>query len=207
MIEGDFDATPEQIGRIAGLHADAMPHSALGAMGRRTLRRYYSWVVRSTLERLFVVEDSGRVVGAAVLSREPETVLRRFVRAAPLRFAGEAGRAYFRTHAFRQALHAYLRECIGDRTLADDTTPEVLQIFVAPGLRHRRLGSQLLAAVERRLTAEGTTRYQVRTLSDDNDETLRFYERRFFRPHAESWFCGRRYLILRRSVIDSSSHV
>jgi GNAT superfamily N-acetyltransferase len=181
---------------LADMHRQSLAFSTLGRMGRTTLERYYRWVGRSATEHLFVERDANTVVAAAVLSLHPFTLVRRFVRAAPLAFALEAARAFARDAAFR-------REALGffsDRSDSTSTLPEIVQIFVSPDQRGRKTGTRLLGRVEEWLKAHQQSRYYVRTLAENNAATLGFYRGRGFVPTGETIFCGTRYIVLERAV-------
>jgi ribosomal protein S18 acetylase RimI-like enzyme len=188
----------EDIRQLARLHRMTMPHSVLGHMGAATLERYYRWVVQSANEQLFVSRDNGEIIGAAVLSLSPDSVMRRFITAWPLSFALRATAAFLRDSAFRRDVRGFLlsREN-GHASLA---MPEVLQIFVAPERQSRRTGSALLDRVEAWLKTNRLSRYCVRTLAEQNDATLAFYQRRGFQPAGESTFCGESYRVLEKAV-------
>lgn len=186
---------------VAALHAECLPTSVMGRLGSTTLARYYRWVPTSPSETLILAQDEGRALGAAVLSRDPGSVLSRFVRSAPAGFAAAVLSAAMRSSEFRRELVAYVRERARGVSV-EETRPEVLQIFVDPRHRQRHIASGLLAAVEAQLTAAALRQYEVRTLADDNASTLTFYSKHAFQQAGERWFCGRRYLVLRRVLSD-----
>jgi GNAT superfamily N-acetyltransferase len=198
VTEAATEVTIEDAAALAALHRASLPLSVLGRMGHSTLERYYRWVGRSTLEQLFVVRDeSVLIVGAAVVSLRPASLLRRFVSDAPLRFAVEAAAAAVRDPAFRRDVRAFVSDA-GDR--GGNDAPEVLQVFIAAPARGRHQGTELLQRVEEWLRARGLTRYRVRTLADDNAATLAFYDRRGFQAAGERLFCGERYLVMEKRL-------
>ena len=199
MTEEGLEVTAETASALAALHRSSLPVSVLGRMGRSTLERYYRWVGRSPLEQLFLARDDRSLVGAAVVSLRPASLLRRFVGDAPVRFAAEAAAAFVRDAAFRRDVRAFLFES-GDN--AGSEQPEVLQVFVAAPARGRQTGTALLQRVEDWLRARHLGRYCVRTLAEDNASTLGFYARRGFQTAGERRFCGERYLVLEKSVAE-----
>ena len=188
----------EDIRQLARLHRMTMPHSVLGHMGASTLERYYRWVVQSPSEQLFVSRENAEIVGAAVLSLSPDSVMRRFITAWPLSFATLAAAAFLRDRTFRRDVRGFLLN--RDNGNASLAMPEVLQIFVAPERQSRHTGTELLDRVEGWLKTNRVSRYCVRTLAERNDATLAFYQRRGFKRVAESTFCGETYRVLEKAV-------
>jgi ribosomal protein S18 acetylase RimI-like enzyme len=187
----------EDIRQLARLHRVTMPHSVLGHMGAATLERYYRWVVQSTSEQLFVTRENAEIVGAAVLSLSPDSVMRRFITTSPLSFVMRAAAAFLRDSRFRRDVRGFFLSRDSGNALQ---MPEVLQIFVAPEQQSRHTGSELLDRVEAWLKANRVSRYCVRTLAERNDATLAFYERRGFQAAGESTFCGESYRVLEKAV-------
>jgi GNAT superfamily N-acetyltransferase len=185
---------------LAAMHRQSFAASVLGRMGSSTLERYYRWVGRSTIEQLFLEYEADMLVGAAVLSLDPPTLIRRFVRDAPVTFVIEAVRTFARDAAFRREVRGFLVDS-GDVVSA---LPEVMQIFVAPDRRGRNTGTRLLRRVEEWLHAHQLPRYYVRTLAENNVATLGFYRSRGFEPTGESLFCGTRYIVLEKAVAGHS---
>jgi GNAT superfamily N-acetyltransferase len=196
MIEGGEAMSDGDVQRLAMLHQQTMPHSVLGRLGGPTLRRYYQWVANSRVEHVFIAREDGEVTGVAVLSEQPSTVIRRFVLAHPLRFMRDALATFLHVAEFRREALSFLRERSNDA----DTTPEVLQIFVAHERQARHTGTRLLERVEQWLRRRRRTRYYARTLATGNDATLAFYGRRGFREVGRRTFCGTRVLVLEKTV-------
>lgn len=174
-----------------------MPLSVLGRLGSPTLERYYRWVAQSMSEHLFVSREGSHVIGAAVVSLQPGSVMRRFIASAPIAFVRGAVSAFLRDHLFRAQTAAYFFERASARPPG---VAEVLQIFVAADRQSRHAGTALLDHVETWLKLHGVARYVVRTLAERNDATLAFYMRRGFQPAGESIFCGARYHVLEKAV-------
>jgi GNAT superfamily N-acetyltransferase len=181
--------------RLAAFHRAALRGSILGRMGADMLPRYYRWAAGSPREHVFVERAGARPVGAAVLSFEPGTVLRRFAGRAPFAFGGALAASFLRDSGFRADLMAYA----GERLRADrepTPAPELLQIFVDASERNRSVGSRLLARVEAVLEARDADRYYVRTLVEDNTATRAFYARRGFSTVRQLDVCGAQYVLL-----------
>ncbi len=195
MIDGARHLDSADAARLAQLHRATLRTSTLGRMGLAPLARYYRWAAVSPDERLFVSRTAEGIDGAAVLSVDPDTALRRFVMRAPFRFAASAMAAAIRDREFRRELVAYGRERL--RAASEPgAAPELLQIYVDPFGRNRGVGSRLLARVEQAVTTAGLDRYYARTVVQDNEATLGFYARRGFTAGREQTFCGVRYVLL-----------
>ncbi len=195
MLDAFETLTAADADRLARLHESTLPTSVFGRTGVRLLTRYYHWAASSPAEHLFVVRHDGVIAGAAVLSLDPATLLRRFVLAAPVAFGVAVAARVATDAAFRMEVAAYVRErLVGGAT--EDAGPELVQIFVDPAERRRAVGSALLNQIAELLAVRGLRRYHVRTLLNDNDEVLEFYKRRGFRPEQETRFCGALYVRL-----------
>ena len=139
------------------------------------------------------------IAAACVLSLEPDTVLRRYVSAAPFRFAADLAHRTL-TPTFRKRLLARLEE---GRGAPDTGVPEVTQIFTDAAQRGRGLGSALLRACEDKLRALGHLTYCIHTLRDDNDAGIRFYHREGFTDSGSSGSSrsfGDHYLVMTKGL-------
>lgn len=188
----------QEFEHIASLHRSELPTSILGMMGASTLTRYYRWAAATQQEHLFLAGRNANITGVAVVSLAPTTLISRFVRSSPVRFCIEAGTAYGRSRTFRKQALAFAREDGSES--GDQGEPELMQIFIAAEARGRAVGSGLLSQVEHRLRALGVRSYLARTLAENNEATLAFYERRGFAPFGRRSFCGQEYVFLRKSL-------
>lgn len=191
---------PPDLARLASLHRGTMPGSVLSALGEPLLRRYYAMVEASPSEGLVVLHDAGRVVAAAVLSLDAETLLPRLLRHSPVGLAGACARSLVASAGFRAQLASLATARLRGDTPRFDL-PEVTQIFTDPSHRKRGLGRHLLERVERRLLdATPHREYMVRTLEHHNQPTLDFYKSLAFEPFSRVRFCGDDYLCLKRRL-------
>lgn len=181
---------------LAALHAEALPTSLFTALGHDALVRFYAYVEASPHETAWTAAEGGRVVGACVVSREPGTILRRFVSHAPVAFAKELGRLVVHDAALRASLLAELRE----RSKEPPQAPEVTQILVDRSVRGQGIGAALLRACEANLRTAGLTRYFVHTERDANTAGIRFYRREGFTPIGESRSFGRAFLVMQKDL-------
>jgi len=184
---------------LATLHTEALPGSLFTSLGHVALVRYYAFVEGSPYETAWTATEAGRVVGACVVSRDPEGVLSRFVRHAPIAFARELARLVVRDRALRQQLVQRLREStLGSR--AESHVPEVTQIFTDHAWRGHGIGAALLHTCEANLRTRAVTSYFVHTERDDNTAGIRFYRRAGFVPIGESRSFGRAFLVMQKDL-------
>ena len=196
MIDGSDSMSVSDAQQLAALHRTTLPLSVLGRMGEPTLQQYYRWAAKSTSEHVFLARERDLVTGVAVLSEEPATVIRRFVRATPWTFSRDALLTLVRSAEFRRDVRAFWRE----RSNETHEKPEVLQIFVDRERQSQKTGTRLLERVETWLRTHGVPRYYARTLAEQNEPTLTFYARRGFHEVGSRVFCGTRFVVLEKIV-------
>jgi len=189
-------ATARHVPQLAALHRACLPDSMISMLGPAAVTRYYDLVTTSPFEHVVVARSAGPIEAACVLSLEPQSVLRRFATAAPLRFAGDLAHRSL-TPAFRKRLLARIGEGGGG---PDSGVPEVTQIFTDAAQRGRGLGSALLRACEDRLRELGQLTYCIHTLRDDNDAGIRFYRREGFTQSGTSRSFGDTYLVMTKGL-------
>ena len=184
------------LGDLAALHAAALPASLFTSLGHAALVRYYAYVEASPWETAWTASEAGDVVGACVVSRDPGSVLSRFVRHAPIAFTRELASVVIENHSVRQALLQRLREPSGGESHA----PEVTQIFTDQARRGHGIGAALLRSCEANLRKSGFVSYFVHTERDDNMSGIRFYRREGFHPIGESRSFGRAFLVMQKDL-------
>ena len=189
------EATAADVDALARLHAQSLPTSLLTELGHEGLVRYYQFAIRSSHEHVWVIGD-GEVIAACVLSDAPGTVIRRFVRHAPVRFARDFGKAVVGRRSLRRRLVEGLRAGGSDA----GHSPEVTQIFTDASRRGEGLGAQLLRVCEETLRARGTRSYFVHTERDDNEAGIRFYRREGFVVIGESISFGQTFLVMQKDL-------
>ena len=181
---------------LATLHAAALPTSMLTQLGRDTLVRFYNWSLDGT-ERTWSAVLDGEVVGGCVLSDEPQTILSRFTRHAPVQFAKDLATQIVTNRDLRHRFMRRLRE----RDSGDGPhAPEVTQIFTDGKHRGKGIGAQLLRATEADLRTRAFARYFVHTERDDNEAGIRFYRREGFVPIAETRSFGTAFLVMQKDL-------
>ncbi len=180
---------------LATLHAASLPTSLFTALGRDALVRYYAYVEASPCETAWTASEGGEVVGACVVSYEPDSVLRRFVTHAPIAFTRELAKVVIRDADLRGRIVQKLRE-----PSEEPHAPEVTQIFTDQVRRGHGIGAALLRACEAKLRTARISRYFVHTERDDNTAGIRFYRREGFNPIGESRSFGRAFLVMQKDL-------
>jgi ribosomal protein S18 acetylase RimI-like enzyme len=171
ISESDCDA-------LARLHEINLGNSTIGQLGRPLLKRYYRFVERSAHETLFVERVDGEVVGAAVLSLRPDSVISRFVKSEIVAFALAVVKKTLAQPGFIRTVFAQGR---GAKLAPDQSTEvELIQIYVDTTQRNRQVGRKLLRQMEDFLFCRGVRRYCIRTRTTNNEATLSFYNQNGF---------------------------
>jgi ribosomal protein S18 acetylase RimI-like enzyme len=190
------EARPADADALARLHATCLPASLLTELGHGSLVRYYQFAIRSSHEHVWVAQESGDdIVGGCVLSDDPASVMRRFVRQVPVQFAKDLGTALIRRGSLRRRMLAGLRG--GSE---EGHRPEVTQIFTDAQRRGHGFGAQLLRACEETLRAARTGSYFVHTQRDDNEAGIRFYRREGFVQIGESRSFGEVFVVMQKTL-------
>jgi GNAT superfamily N-acetyltransferase len=190
-------ARPSDAEALAVLHAEALPRSMLTQLGRDALVRFYQWAVANKVEHTWSVVIDDQVVGGCVLSDEPQSILARFTRHAPVKFARDLGSQLVVNSDLR---HRFLRR-LRERDPGDGPyVPEVTQIFTDARRRGQGIGAALLRRCEKDLRGRGGTKYFVHTERDDNEAGIRFYLREGFRQIAESRSFGTAFLVMQKDL-------
>lgn len=188
----------ETLEQVVTLHLECLPGSAFSRLGRETVSRFYAFVLRSGCEALFVEAGQG-TRGAAVLSLEPFTLMRRFL------FANLFSPAWLISLSLRPlAVFRVASEIVFGSGVPDAVKglPEVVQIFAAATARRKGVGSRLLGQVQARLEQEGRAHYFLKTGKTPGNRALEFYKARGFERIGET--PENIYLICR--VGNSSGH-
>ena len=170
---------PADWGRLAALHHECLPGSAVAVLGERYTERFYRYLARSASEHAFLHRDAGGAIDAAcMVSLDPPGLNRRLWRSTPLlsslsRVEPAGGRwALARALSPWPRAHRY-ESGEGDSPALD--APEIILIFVAPGRRRRGLGRALVERGRAWLRAAGYRRCLARTLDDPRNRAADFY--------------------------------
>jgi GNAT superfamily N-acetyltransferase len=145
-------------------------------LGRAYLRSMYRYVVRSPWETVETVCDDNRLLGAAVTTLRPRSLVWRLIIHTSLTWHGSV--------LATDVLSALLKRRIvsdGSRTRRYRDAPELVWIFVRSEERGRAIGSRLIRDTEAKLRSRGFGSYSVRTVPLATDPARVFYDRHGFR--------------------------
>ena len=170
---------PEDWRRLAALHCESLPESAIAVLGERYAERFYRYLAGSAREHAFLHRDAAGVVDAAcVVSLDPMGLNRRLWLHTPLvpGLLGKvaAGRRRTLLSALSASPRAHRYES-DEGALRSIDAPEMILVFVAPGRRRRGLGLALVAGSRLWLRAAGFHRFLARTLDDPRNRASEFY--------------------------------
>ena len=165
--------------RLAALHRESLPGSAVAVLGERYTERFYRYLAESETEHAFFHRDAAGVIDAAcVVSLSPASLNRRLWRFTPLLASLLRGPSSGPRRAPARALspspraHRYESEQGAVRTI---DAPEIILVFVAPAGRRRGLGRALLARSRAWLRDAGHRRCLVRTSDSPRRRVAAFY--------------------------------
>ena len=181
---GGPGTAPDPIGpvdwrRLAALHCGSLPGSAITALGEPYTERFYRHLSESAREHAFVYRDAtGAIDAACVLSLDPSSLNRRLWLSTPLLWAlmrasgADGRRALVSALSPLPGAHRY-ESGNGASRVVD--APEVILVFVAPGMRRRGLGRALLARGRAWLRKAGYSRCLARTRDHPGNRAVDFY--------------------------------
>lgn len=183
---------------VARLHSESLADSMVSVLGSKVVARYYEFLVGSELEAVFVCRRQGRVVGAAVLSEDPDTLSRRFLSNGSPVLLWHAVVGAARSPAVARRLVLSMRE---PKPLgALEGLPEVVQLFVDPAVRGLGAGREVLGEVESHLRGSARRAYFVKTLAAADNRALDFYNRLGFVAVGEQSLQGFRFRFLSKQL-------
>ena len=185
-----------ELDRLAVLHRACLPRSILSSLGHPAVARYYAYLATSHDETIVVGWIDGIVQAGLVVSRAPETLLRRFALHAPHVLGGELVRRLATSRDLRRRCWSRLHERPGTGA----GMPEVVQIFTAPAHRGRGIGRQLLRSCEETLRRAAEPAYCIHTHAEDNDAGIRFYCREGFAAIGEARSFGDRFVMMKKGL-------
>jgi GNAT superfamily N-acetyltransferase len=196
-----YITTAREVPALAALHVACLPSSMISRLGSPAVERFYAFARSSPMEVVWSAVDQD-VIGGCVVSDEPHTMLARFTRAAPLRFARELATATLADAELRRRIASRFRDgLLGERQASTTTgphVPEVTQIFTDARRRGQGIGAALLRTCEQHLRTRGVQNYFVHTHRDDNDAGIRFYEREGFVTVGESKSFGEAFVVMKK---------
>ena len=184
------ETEPADWRRLAALHCASLPGSAIAALGEPYAERFYRYLARLATERVFLHRDAGDIIDAAcVLSLDPSGLNRRLWYRTPLlwsllRASGAGGRRALAS-ALSPLPGAHRYESGNGASRVVDA-PEVILVFVAPGMRRRGLGRALLARGRAWLREAGYRRCLARARDHPRNRAVDFYRAAGFELHGRS---------------------
>ena len=161
---------------FATLHFECLPSSMPARLGLAYLQSLYRYVVRSPWEIVETVRREDQLVGAAVTTLRPLSLVRRLFLQTSLVRHGVA----LTPGVVRCVLAGSLAGKKSPRVSVRDV-PELVWIYVCPELRNQAIGSYLITETEAELVSRGVQRYAVRTAPEADDPAQAFYRRHGFR--------------------------
>lgn len=178
--------------RLAALHLRCLPDSLVSRMGERYAGSFYRYVARSGREHLLVEREAGEIVGACVISSDPDSLNRRLIVG-----SGLVAAALTRVH--RLPLGAIVRESLASDARPADPRPagwpELILIFTDPAGRGRGVGTRLMSRSEELVGQHGHRGFWLKTLDDPANRALDFYRGRGMSPSGRLSVHGRPFQV------------
>jgi ribosomal protein S18 acetylase RimI-like enzyme len=191
--------SPAERGQLAALHCASLPDSQVSELGVAYAREFYHYLSRSPFEQIFVARAGDEIIGGCVLSLSPRTLRRRLLLHTPLLFhaVGWLWRRVSRRGppALSRRSHPPEGEATVPRHL-----PELILVYTRAELRSRGTGTGLVTQCEQFLAERGHQEYIVRTVDDENNRALRFYDKNGFLAFSRSADHGRIFRVFRKKV-------
>lgn len=183
--------------RLAALHREALPDSAVSELGQRYADCFYRYLRASSYDRVFVLRDErGQVMSGCVLSLRPKTLRRRLLTRTPLLLYALPW--FVRSRGRRAASTG--PQPTNPPPAATQDIPELLLIFTAREERSRGAGAALLKQCETFLAAEGFPEYVVRTVDEPGNRAIGFYDRNGFVTCGQSTDHGRVFRVFKKKL-------
>lgn len=182
-----------EIAQLARMHVAALPESLVSLLGERYARAFYRYCATTSEELLLLEHERGELVGACLVSLEPETLSRRLLTRTPLLLCAPLALP-------RLPWRAMLLGAVRPAEPKQPPGPEILLIFTVPELRSQGLGARLLRSCEQQLLSRGLHRVLVKTRDDAANRALKFYERAQFSPIAARSKYGKRLVLLEKRL-------
>ena len=171
MLDSVEPLSSEQHLQLARLHVQCLPDTGISTLGPRYATSFYHYITRSTREYLCCHREGQNVIGAAVMSMDPQRLLRRLWWCTPLALHLLSGVPSLRRWQTVKALWpgATAREA------GDQRQPEMIYLFTAKGSRRRGVARGLLERQETLLASLGHHSYIVRTPDTPQNPATNFY--------------------------------
>ena len=189
----EMDPAAALLNQAADLHVLLLPGSAISRLGPAYARSFYRFAAKSRTETVFVAAESGRAIGAAVLSIAPAQLQRRLAICTPL-IPRMLGAPAISVRILLAKMFEKLDPSVNSKI------PEVIAIFTSQDYQRHGVGAALLRAVEYELRVRGFSRYNVRTEDTPSNRAVRFYENQGFERAGHVRTPGVRFLVMVRQT-------
>lgn len=164
--------------QIIQLHRQALQTSRLTRLGHKAMKTFYHFVAQSKSETLiWILSEKSQLMGFAMLSHQPQTLLKRLAIA---RFGQFLCPAIF--NYFTSLLHKTDTIDVPGRYIESGTSdckrsylPELVFIAVTDQVRGQNIGTKLLNRIEVSLLAQGVKAYQIHTENHIDNQAISFY--------------------------------
>lgn len=184
--------------RMAKAHQECLPTSLLSLLGFQVLCRFYRFVSQSEDEELFILRDND-AIGVSVLSKKPDTLLKRFIGYNLLPVTYHIVLSLFVKPLFRRI---FLKKFFskGGAFFSVGQDVELIILFVESPQRRKGLGSRLIRVVEQYLRENNIGCYIVKTVARESNSALFFYRKLDFAVVGKGFDSGKEYIYLKKEL-------
>ncbi len=159
--------------QAARLHDACLPGSLLSKLGPSLTGHFYAFALSSNKEKVFYEANPG-LQGVAVLSMEPDTLMKRFFLECTSRPGLLLSLPFTRPAAVvKTALGIVMPEKAPEKIHG---LPEVVHIYTGHAARRQGIGKNLLAQVEQYLARLRVKTYFLKTENLPQNQALAFYK-------------------------------
>ncbi len=163
-------ATPSDAPALAGLHMRNLPpgESEFTQLGARIVERFYANAIARGVGTVFCAAGDGVVGGSVLVTINVRDMFGRAL------LAGPRDVALFVAGAEPRGLVGALAAKLKSRSIVMPAVAEIVYLMVDPGLRGRRLGTQLTERADAWFTAQAVPFYEL-NVHADNEPALKIY--------------------------------
>ena len=182
---------------LARLHENTLPYSTPLVAGLKYLRRYYTFLIDSHKELVFVARDrNSAAVAAAIVSLSPRTLSRRVLLATAASFVTGIVSSLVIGPQWRRKRILQMLPAMFTERASPLSSPELLYLYVATHARSKGLGKYLTQEVKSHLRAKGYETLHVSTVDAQRNTALDYYERNGFTRVGTFRRLGRHFALL-----------
>lgn len=179
MLYGQAKLSSTQLKCIARLHCASLNTSLVAALGPHLTQQYYADAIKSEQEIVFALTEDEQVKAACLVSKDPHSLSKRFVKRHPLLM----GVSFVQGLLAGAKRRNILLGCFTKKEPYPEEVralPELVQIFTDPQFRNQKLGTSLLEQIETCLSGQGYAAYFIKTSAGVGNDALHFYSKRGF---------------------------